>query len=87
MFLIGVLIGCRYLYFLAHDPNTGHIQSLILAAILMIMGFQTVITGLLSDIIAANRKLLEDTQYRVRILECMQNKRTLNMISGADDVR
>ena len=74
MFMIGVAIGCRYLYFLAHDPNTGHIQSLILAGILMIMGFQSFIAGLLADIIAANRKILEDTQYRVRILECEYNK-------------
>ena len=74
MFMFGVAIGCRYLYFLAHDPNTGHTQSLILAGILMIMGFQSFVAGLLADIIAANRKILEDTQYRVRILECEYNK-------------
>lgn len=73
MFLAGVAIGCRYLYFLAQDPNTGHVQSLILAGILMIMGFQSFVAGFLADIIASNRKIMEDTQYRVRILECKFN--------------
>ena len=48
----------------------GHVQSLILTAILAMMGFQTITIGLLGDTIAANRKLLEDVQYRVRKIEC-----------------
>lgn len=70
LFLAGVALGVRYLIYLVGGVSTGHIQSLILAAILMISGVQTVITGLLSDIIASNRKILEDVQYRVRKLEC-----------------
>lgn len=66
LFLIGVLIGVRYLYFLFSEPNARHVQSLILASILMIMGFQSILIGLLADIIAANRTILEDIQYRVR---------------------
>ena len=66
LFLIGVLLGVRYLYFLFSEPNAGHVQSLILASILMIMGFQSILIGLLADIIASNRKILEDIQYRVR---------------------
>ena len=70
--MLGVLLGIRYLVFLFRDSGTGHIQSLILAAILMIIGFQTIVMGLLSDIIAANRKLLEDVQYRVRRIDCSE---------------
>lgn len=70
IFTAGVLLGVRYLIYLFTDSSTGHVQSLILAAILMMMGFQTIVTGLLADIIAANRKILEDIQYRVRKEDC-----------------
>ncbi len=71
-FLAGVALGIRYLVYLFAGQTAGHIQSLILAAILILMGFQTFVTGLVSDIIAANRKLLEDVQYRLRKLDCAQ---------------
>lgn len=69
LFLIGILIGVRFLVFLAGGSGTGHVQSLILASMLMIMGVQTFVIGLLSDVIAANRKILEDVQYRIRRME------------------
>lgn len=47
----------------------GHIQSLILASILILMGFMTIIIGLQADIIAANRKILQDIQYRIKRME------------------
>ncbi len=70
IFLLGLIIGIRYLVFFFGGNSQGHIQSLILASILMIMGFQTIVMGLQADIIAANRKLLEDIQYRVRKIDC-----------------
>lgn len=76
MCLLGVLLGVRYLFFLFADGSAGHVQSLILAAILMIMGFQTIVMGLLSDIIAANRKILEDVQYRVRKMDCETDRKS-----------
>ena len=36
---------------------------------LIIIGFMTFVLGLQADIIAANRKILEDVQYRVRRME------------------
>ncbi|MGM9669573.1 MAG: glycosyltransferase family 2 protein [Faecousia sp.] len=66
---IGGLIGVRFLIYMFAGEGDGHIQSLILAAVLMLMGFQTIVMGLMSDIIAANRKILEDIQYRVRKME------------------
>lgn len=65
----GVAIGVRFLIFFFQGNGGGHTQSLILAAMLIIIGSQTFVTGLQADIISANRKLLEDIQYRVKKLE------------------
>jgi glycosyltransferase involved in cell wall biosynthesis len=72
----GVILSLRYLYFYLFTPygGKGHIQSVILAAVLFIVGFQVMVIGLLSDVIAANRRLLEDTLYRVKKLELKGNK-------------
>ena len=70
IFGTGVAGGLRFLYYLAFvNRGTGHLQSLILSAVLMIVGFQVILIGLLADVISANRKLLEDLVYRVRSLE------------------
>lgn len=69
IFAVGIAIGIRYLVFFAMGAGGGHIQSLILAAILLMIGFQTFVIGLLGDVIAANRKMLEDVQYHVRRME------------------
>lgn len=67
--LIGTAIGVRFLFFYFRGASAGHIQSLILSSMMIIIGVQTAIVGLQGDIIAANRKLLEDIQYRVKGLE------------------
>jgi hypothetical protein len=66
----GLLIGFRFLYFyfFSHDAS-GHIQSLILASILLGMGFQAFALAFLADLLAVNRRLMEDVQYRMRIRE------------------
>ncbi len=65
----GTLIGLRFLYFYALGMGGGKVQSLILAAILLIVGFQIFTLGLVADLLAANRRLIEDTLYRVRKIE------------------
>jgi glycosyltransferase involved in cell wall biosynthesis len=75
MILAGCVPGVRFLWFYATGERVGHIQSLILAAILIIVGFQVLFIGLLADLIANNRKLLEETVYRVRRLELDGAKR------------
>jgi len=70
LFLGGVAISLRFLYaYLFAPPATGMVQSLILAAVLMIVGFQVVLIGLLADVLSGTRKLLEDLLYRVRLME------------------
>jgi glycosyltransferase involved in cell wall biosynthesis len=65
----GVGIGVRFLVYYFAGTGRGHLQSLILSAVLMIVGFQVGLIGLLADVISGNRKLLEDVLYRVRRLE------------------
>lgn len=67
--LMGTAIGGRFLYFYYTGAGSGHTQSLILASMMIIIGVQSAIVGLQGDIIAANRKLLEDIQYRVKCIE------------------
>ena len=69
-FIIGLGIGLRFLYFIAIGEGYGHVQSLILGCTLIIIGFLTFMIGLVSDLIAANRKILSDTQYHTRRMEC-----------------
>jgi glycosyltransferase involved in cell wall biosynthesis len=69
----GVALGLRFLYFFVVSGGAaGHVQSLILAAILLIVGFQVCLIGLIADLIGGNRKILEETLYRVRRLETGQ---------------
>ncbi len=69
MLAAGAALGLRFLYFFIAGIGAGHIQSLILTAILLIVGFQVCLIGLLADLIGFNRKILEETLYRVRRLE------------------
>lgn len=74
IFMLGVLAGIRYLWFFSHGMGNGHIQSLIFTAISILMGVQIIVIGLLADVVAANRKILEDVQYRIRRIDCESAK-------------
>ena len=65
-FFTGFSIGCRYLYFFIQGQTAGHVQSLILSAILLIVGFQIIMMGIATELISINRQLLEDIQLRVK---------------------
>lgn len=71
--LAGLLLSLRFVYFFILGQGNGHIQSLILAAVLLIVGFQTFLIGLVADLISSNRKILEDLIYRVRRIETESN--------------
>lgn len=70
---IGFLLGLRYLYFF-FTGDKGHVQSLILAAILLIIGFQIIVLALIADTIGANRKTNEEILYRLKKKEFSENK-------------
>jgi glycosyltransferase involved in cell wall biosynthesis len=76
MFLSGLLLGLRFLYyFIVNNGAAGHIQSLILAAILLMVGFQVCLIGMTADLIGFNRKILEEILYRLRRLELEQEQK------------
>lgn len=66
IFGAGFLIGARFLWKYLDGQGDGHVQSLILASALLIMGFQTLLVAFLADLLAANRKLIEDVRFRLK---------------------
>lgn len=66
---VGLGIGIRFLYFMTQGRGSGHVQSLILACTLIIIGVLVFVIGLLADVLAANRKILQDVQYHVKRME------------------
>jgi glycosyltransferase involved in cell wall biosynthesis len=74
-FAAGFAVSVRFLSFYLTGAGGGHLQSLLLSAVLMIVGFQVVLIGLVADVISANRKLLEDILYRVRSTELPADRR------------
>ena len=62
----GFLIAFRYLWFYFHHDGAGHIQSLILCAIIFVISFLCFILAIIGDLFSINRKLLEDIQYKLR---------------------
>ncbi len=70
----GVAIGMRFLYyFFFTQESDSHVQSLILAAILLLAGFQMILTGIVADLINSSRAILEDVSYRLRRMELEQS--------------
>jgi glycosyltransferase involved in cell wall biosynthesis len=69
----GLAVSLRFVYFYLVGEGLGHVQSLIFAAVLLIVGFQIALIGLVADVISGNRKLLEDLLYRVRRMELRQS--------------
>ena len=69
--LSGLVPGLRFLYFLlfSEQGGSGHVQSLILAAVLIILGVQVALIGLIADLVGVNRRMMEDMLYRVRKME------------------
>ncbi|MFN2235802.1 MAG: glycosyltransferase family 2 protein [Anaerolineales bacterium] len=72
----GTILGLRFVYYNYFlKEGTGHIQSLILAAVLLIVGFQVFTIGLVADLVSANRKILEETIYLIRKQEFDQERK------------
>ncbi len=76
--LAGMVPSIRFVYFYIYGNGSGHIQSLILASILFIVGFQILVVGLIGDVVSFNRRLIEETLLRVRKIEfdhlCVKRK-------------
>ena len=81
-FLAGAAIGIRFLYFFLTGSGDGHIQSLILAAVLILMGFTTFVLAVLADLVSVNRRLGEDLLYRVRRMELSRSPGVSDEVRG-----
>lgn len=68
-FLVGVALLVRFMLLYLMDDGNGHIQSLVIASILVSTGFQTAVLGVIADLLSINRRLIEDVQVRVKKLE------------------
>jgi glycosyltransferase involved in cell wall biosynthesis len=69
---VGMAIGVRFLWFMAHGTSGGHVQSLILGCTLIIIGFLIFVIGVMADTLAANRRILQDVQFHVKSMEYMR---------------
>lgn len=74
LFGLGSLIALRFLYYYLSGHGTGHVQSLILSSVFLGIGFQTIIVAFLADLLAVNRRLMEDVKYRLKKNECDRRK-------------
>jgi glycosyltransferase involved in cell wall biosynthesis len=63
---LGLIIAARFLWYFVLGNGQGHVQSLILAAVLLIVGFLTFLLAILGDLLSVNRRLLEELQQRER---------------------
>jgi len=83
--LVGAVFIIRFLIFVAMGQGDGNIQSLVLAAMLFMVGVQCVLAGLQADVTASNRKILEDIQYRVRKMELVESKGAIDSTTNRDE--
>ena len=81
LLLGGLGWGVRFLYFYFIGQGSGHLQSVVLSAVLLIVGFQVLLIGLVADLISFNRKILEELLYRIRCLE-VDHKDSQGKIKG-----
>ena len=74
-FTLGVFLGLRWLVLFLGGTSRTRVPSLILAAILILIGFQLWMFGLVADLMAANRKLMEELQLRLRRMDADSSKK------------
>lgn len=81
LFSAGVILGLRFLWFWLDGDGAGHVQSVILSSALIVIGFQTCLVAFIADLVATNRKLLEDIRIRIQ----NEGKRPPNLISKSSE--
>ncbi len=75
LILAGAAIGLRFLWYFFEGDRAGHVQSLILAAVFLIVGFQTMLIGLVADLISVNRRLSEEVLIRLKRMRSSERAR------------
>lgn len=87
LMFLGVALGGRFLWYFFQGDRGGHVQSLILAAVFLITGFNTWLIALLADLIAVNRRLSEDVLVRVKRLESPESMRSRRRVTAISEKR
>jgi hypothetical protein len=87
LFLIGSIGGFRFLYYVFIGEGSGHIQSLIFAAIFIMVGFQIFMTGLVADLIGINRKLNENILNKLKKMELSAKKNEVVTNSALEHIK
>ncbi|MGL4884544.1 MAG: glycosyltransferase family 2 protein [Waterburya sp.] len=81
---LGFLLCCRWLLLfwgiIGDNPTKPRVPSLILAAILILIGVQLWLFGLVADLMSVNRQLLEDIQLRLRRKELEKHNDSLKKL-------
>ena len=81
----GTIPALRFLYFYLFGTRVGHVQSLILAAILIVVGFQILLIGVVADLIGFNRQIVEEALYRLRRIEVQLGRPAGDATPGPKD--
>ena len=76
---IGLMLGLRFVYFYFSGHGDGYVQSVILAGVLLGMGFQTVVMAFMADLMSVNRNLLEKIHLDSKV------NRIAKLPGGLDD--
>ena len=69
VFLFGIGTWIRFLYYYLTGSGAGHIQSLVVGTGAVILSFLTMLVALLAELLAGNRRLLEDLLMRARRID------------------
>lgn len=83
--LIGLIVLIRFLVFYFQGAGAGHIQSLVIACMLITIGVVGFLFGLLSDTVAANRRLLEEIQFELRRMDYGLSDEEKSKQTGPDE--
>lgn len=83
--IAGLILGIRYIIYVCMGQSGGKVQSLILCIMLIIIAFMSFITGMLGDLLAANRRILQDIQYKTKKMYYESYKDKENDKSGAEE--
>lgn len=67
--LAGVIAGGRFVFFYFTDGGGGHVQSVVFSALCLILAAVLALMGVVGELVATNRKLLESLKYQVRQLQ------------------
>ena len=86
LIIIGLFPSIRFLYYYLSGKGSGHIQSLIFASIMLVVGFNILMIGIVADLISFNRKLLEEILLRIRSNEdSVNNLKEFNLNKNSNN--